>query len=45
MNFARTFTIVSDVGHETLALLKGLGEVNRDFYRATFGIRNPASKP
>jgi enterochelin esterase-like enzyme len=33
LNIAHTFTIVPGVGHETLALLKGLGEANWEFYR------------
>jgi enterochelin esterase-like enzyme len=31
-----TFTKVPDVGHDTLALLKGLGEANWEFYRLSF---------
>jgi hypothetical protein len=34
LNIAHTFTIVPSVGHDTLALLKGLGEANWEFYRA-----------
>jgi enterochelin esterase-like enzyme len=34
LNIAHTFTVVPDVGHETLALLKGLGEENWNFYRS-----------
>jgi acetyl esterase/lipase len=30
-------TVVPRVAHETMLLLKGLGEANWDFYRATFG--------
>lgn len=30
-------TVVPGVAHETMPLLKGLGEANWDFYRATFG--------
>ena len=37
LNIAHTFTIVPGVGHETLALLKGLGEANWEFYRSVFG--------
>jgi enterochelin esterase-like enzyme len=33
LNIAHTFTIVPGVGHETLALLKGLGDANWEFYR------------
>ena len=36
LNIAHTFTIVPDAGHDTLALLKGLGEANWEFYRAVF---------
>lgn len=31
------FTLVPGVAHETVQLLKGLGEANWDFYRAAFG--------
>ncbi len=31
------FPMVPDMGHDTLALLKGLGEANWEFYRAAFG--------
>lgn len=31
------FTVVPGVGHETMPLLKGLGEANWDFYQAAFG--------
>jgi len=31
------FKLVPDIGHDTMALLKGLGEANWDFYRAAFG--------
>jgi enterochelin esterase-like enzyme len=33
LRITHTFTIVPDVGHDTLALLKGLGETNWEFYR------------
>ena len=33
LNIAHSFTIVPGVGHETLALLKGLGDANWEFYR------------
>jgi poly(3-hydroxybutyrate) depolymerase len=33
LSIAHTFTIVPGVGHDTLALLKGLGEANWEFYR------------
>lgn len=45
LNIAHTFTLVPDVGHDTLGLLKGLGESNWEFYRALFGTRPSASKP
>lgn len=32
LNIAHTFTTVPDAGHDTLALLKGLGEANWEFY-------------
>ncbi len=37
LNIPHTFTIVPGVGHDTPALLKGLGEANWEFYRAVFG--------
>jgi enterochelin esterase-like enzyme len=33
LNIAHTFTVVPEVDHDTLALLKGLGEGNWEFYR------------
>ncbi len=42
---AHTFTIVPGVGHDTLALFKGLGEANWEFYRAVFTPKPSASKP
>lgn len=33
LNIAHTFTVVPGVGHDTLALLKGLSEANWEFYR------------
>ncbi|MCX6851509.1 MAG: alpha/beta hydrolase-fold protein [Verrucomicrobia bacterium] len=33
LNITHTFTLVPGVGHDTLALLKGLGEENWKFYR------------
>jgi enterochelin esterase-like enzyme len=36
LNIAHTFTVVPGVGHDTLALLKGLGEANWEFYRLSF---------
>jgi enterochelin esterase-like enzyme len=34
LNIAHTLTIVAGVGHDTLALLKGMGEANWEFYRS-----------
>jgi enterochelin esterase-like enzyme len=45
LNIAHTFTIVPGVGHDTLALLKGLGEANWEFYRSAFAKTAPAPKP
>lgn len=45
LNIAHTFTIVPDVGHDTLALLKGLGEANWEFYRDESAANSSASKP
>lgn len=45
LNIAHTFTIVPGVGHDTLALLKGLGEANWEFYRAVCTNKPSASKP
>jgi enterochelin esterase-like enzyme len=45
LNIAHTFTIVPAVGHDTLALLKGLGEANWDFYREVFAAIPSAWKP
>jgi enterochelin esterase-like enzyme len=45
LNIAHTFTIVPDVGHDTLALLKGLGEANWEFYRAAFTAKASVTKP
>ncbi len=39
LNIAHTSTIVPNVGHETLALLKGLGDANWGFYRDLPGTR------
>jgi S-formylglutathione hydrolase FrmB len=44
-NIAHTFTIAPDVGHDTLALLKGLGEANWEFYRAAFATKPSVTKP
>jgi dipeptidyl aminopeptidase/acylaminoacyl peptidase len=40
-----TFINVPDVGHDTLALLNGLGETNWEFYRAVFEPNSPMTKP
>jgi len=45
LNIAHTFTIVPKVGHDTLALFKGLGEANWEFYRAVFAATPSSSKP
>jgi enterochelin esterase-like enzyme len=45
LKIARTFTIVPDAGHDTLALLKGLGEANWEFYRAAFTANASVTKP
>lgn len=45
LNITHTFTIVPDVGHDTLALLKGLGGANWEFYRAVFANQPSASNP
>ena len=45
LKIAHTFTIVPDVGHDTLALLKGLGEANWEFYRAAFTAKASVMKP
>jgi enterochelin esterase-like enzyme len=45
LNITHSFTIVPGVGHETLALLKGLGEANWEFYREAFTTKRSASKP
>ena len=44
LNIAHTFTIVPGVGHDTLALLRGLGESNREFYGAAVSS-DPTLKP
>ncbi len=45
INITHEFTIVPGVGHDALALLKGLGEANWEFYRAVFATNPSASKP
>lgn len=44
LKIEHTFTKVPGVGHDTLALLKGLGDANWEFYRAVFAPGSP-SKP
>jgi enterochelin esterase-like enzyme len=45
LNLDHTFTIVPGVGHDTLALLKGLGEANWVFYRTALSAVAFPSKP
>lgn len=45
LNIAHTFTIVPGAGHDTLALLQGLGEANWEFYRAAFGQESMTTNP
>jgi enterochelin esterase-like enzyme len=48
LNIAHTFTVVPGVGHDTLALLKGLSEANWEFYRSLSGngpTANVVTKP
>jgi len=45
LNISHTFTLVPDVGHNTLALLRGLDDANWQFYRGVFGARPAADKP
>jgi enterochelin esterase-like enzyme len=45
LNITHEFTTVPGVGHDTLALLKGLGEANWEFYRAVFAANSSPSKP
>lgn len=44
LQIEHTFTKVPGVGHDTLALLKGLGEANWEFYRAAFAMNPPVTK-
>jgi enterochelin esterase-like enzyme len=44
LNIAHTFTLVPDVGHDTLALFTGLGESNWEFYRAVFEPASPSNR-
>jgi len=39
LKIAHAFTIVPGVGHDTLALLKGLGEANWEYYRGVFNAQ------
>jgi enterochelin esterase-like enzyme len=48
LNIAHTFTVVPGVGHDTLALLKGLSEASWEFYRLLSGngpTANVVTKP
>ncbi len=45
LNIAHTFTLVPNVGHDTLGLLKGLGESNWEFYRTVFIPQPSAPNP
>ena len=45
LNIAHTFTIVPDVGHDTLALFNGFGESNWELYRAVFEPTSPQTNP
>jgi enterochelin esterase-like enzyme len=45
LNIAHTFTIVPGMGHDTLALLRGLGDANWEFYGAALTVKPSASKP
>lgn len=45
LKIEHTFTKVPDVGHDTLALLRGMGEANWQFYRDVFAATPPLAKP
>jgi enterochelin esterase-like enzyme len=45
LNIGHTFTEVPAVGHDTMALLKGLGEANWGFYRVALDSSPAVSKP
>ena len=45
LNIAHTFTLVPGVGHDTIGLLKGLGESHWEFYRALFATQPSLAKP
>jgi esterase/lipase superfamily enzyme len=44
LDIAHTFTVVQGVGHDTLSLLKGLGEANWEFYRAVHSSMTPPTE-
>jgi hypothetical protein len=44
LNFSNTFTLVPGVEHNALALLKGLGDANWEFYRTAFGRSGNSSQ-
>lgn len=45
LKIEHTFTKVPGVGHDTLALLRGLGEANWQFYRDVFAASPSPAKP
>jgi enterochelin esterase-like enzyme len=45
LDIAHTFTEVPEVGHDTMALLRGLGEGNWEFYRTAMGAPSGATAP
>jgi enterochelin esterase-like enzyme len=45
LKIAHSFSVVPGVGHDTLALLKGLGEANWEFYRTALRAVVPPRKP
>lgn len=45
LKIEHTFTKVPGVGHDTLALLRGLGEESWQFYRDVFATTPPLAKP
>jgi enterochelin esterase-like enzyme len=45
LDIAHTFTTVTDVGHDTPKLLKGLGEANWEFYRKALTVTPSATRP
>jgi poly(3-hydroxybutyrate) depolymerase len=42
LSIPHTFTMVPGVGHDTMALLNGLGEGNWEFYSSVFGLTTSA---